>query len=109
MAVEAVRYAKQYCEDVEYSTEDASRTDFDYLCRVIDAAIKAGATVINVPDTVGYAIPDEFGDLIAGSRNGCPGLDHVILSVHCHNDLGPGGAQQPGGRSTMAPTRSSAP
>jgi 2-isopropylmalate synthase len=88
MAVEAVRYAKQYCEDVEYSTEDASRTDFDYLCRVIDAAIKAGATVINVPDTVGYAVPDEFGDLIKKLKERVPGLDHVVLSVHCHNDLG---------------------
>ncbi len=88
MAVEAVRHAKHYCEDVEYSTEDASRTDFDYLCRVIDAAIKAGATVINVPDTVGYAIPDEFGDLIRRLKERVPGLDHVILSVHCHNDLG---------------------
>jgi 2-isopropylmalate synthase len=88
MAVEAVRYAKRYCEDVEYSTEDASRTDFDYLCRVIDAAIKAGATVINVPDTVGYAVPDEFGDLIKRLKERVPGLDHVVLSVHCHNDLG---------------------
>ena len=88
MAVEAVRYAKQYCEDVEYSTEDASRTDFDYLCRVIDAAIKAGATVIIVPDTVGYAVPDEFGDLIKKLKERIPGLDHVTLSVHCHNDLG---------------------
>ena len=88
MAVGAVRYAKGYCEDVEYSTEDASRTDFDYLCRVIDAAIKAGATVINIPDTVGYAVPDEFGDLIKRLKERVPGLDHVILSVHCHNDLG---------------------
>jgi 2-isopropylmalate synthase len=87
-AVESVRYAKKYCEDVEYSTEDASRTDFDYLCRVIDAAIKAGATVINIPDTVGYAIPDEFGDLIKRLKERVPALDHVILSVHCHNDLG---------------------
>jgi len=88
MAVEAVRYAKKYCEDVEYSTEDASRSDFDYLCRVIEAAIGAGATVINVPDTVGYAIPDEYGDLIRRLREGIPALDHVTLSVHCHNDLG---------------------
>jgi len=88
MAVQAVRYAKQYCEDVEYSTEDASRTDFDYLCQVIDAVIKAGATVINVPDTVGYAVPDEFGRLIRRLKERVPGLDHVVLSVHCHNDLG---------------------
>lgn len=88
MAVEAVRYAKRYCEDVEYSTEDASRTDFDYLCRVIDGAVKAGATVINIPDTVGYAIPDEFGDLIHRLKERLPALDHVILSIHCHDDLG---------------------
>jgi len=88
MAVEAVRYAKKYCEDVEYSTEDASRTDFDYLCRVVDAAVQAGATVINVPDTVGYAIPDEYGDLIRRLRERVPALDRVTLSVHCHNDLG---------------------
>ena len=88
MAMDAVRYAKKYCEDVEYSTEDASRTDFDYLCRVVDGAIQAGATVINVPDTVGYAIPDEYGDLIHRLRERVDALDRVLLSVHCHNDLG---------------------
>ncbi len=87
-AVDAVKYAKKYCEDVEYSTEDASRTDFEYLCRVIDAVIAHGATFINVPDTVGYATPDEFGDLIRRLREGVPALDKVTLSVHCHNDLG---------------------
>lgn len=64
LAVDAVKYAKHYCDDVEYSTEDASRTDFEYLCRVTEAVIKAGATVINVPDTVGYALPEEFGEII---------------------------------------------
>ncbi len=88
MAVDAVRYAKHYCTDVEYSTEDASRSDFDYLCRVIEATVKAGATVINVPDTVGYAIPDEFGELIRKLKEKVPALDNVVLSVHCHNDLG---------------------
>jgi len=88
MAVEAVRYAKRYCEDVEYSTEDGSRTDFDYLCRIVEAAVNAGATVINIPDTVGYAVPTEFGDLIFRLRERVPALDRVILSVHCHNDLG---------------------
>jgi len=88
MAVEAVKYAKRYCEDIEYSTEDASRTDFEYLCRVMDAVIKAGATVVNVPDTVGYAVPDEFGEVIRRLKERVPGLDHVTLSVHCHNDLG---------------------
>lgn len=88
MGIDAVRYAKKYCQDIEYSTEDASRTDFDYLCRVIEAAIKAGATVINVPDTVGYAIPDEYGETVRKLREKVPALDDVILSVHCHNDLG---------------------
>lgn len=88
MAVNAVRYAKRYCEDIEYSTEDASRTEFDYLCRVIEAAIRAGATTINIPDTVGYAIPEQFGELIRKLRESVPALDHTILSVHCHNDLG---------------------
>lgn len=87
-AVDAVRYAKSYCNDVEYSTEDASRTDFDYLCRVVDAVIQAGATVVNIPDTVGYATPDEFGERIRRLRERVPALASVILSVHCHNDLG---------------------
>jgi 2-isopropylmalate synthase len=88
MAVNAVRYAKRYCHDVEYSTEDASRTDFDYLCRVVEAVIHAGATVVNIPDTVGYALPEEFGDLIRRLKERVPALDKVTLSVHCHNDLG---------------------
>lgn len=87
-AVDAVKYAKNLCEDVEYSTEDASRTDFDYLCRVVEAVIETGATVVNIPDTVGYAIPEEFGDLIRRLRDRVPALDRVTLSVHCHNDLG---------------------
>ncbi|MHB8204683.1 MAG: 2-isopropylmalate synthase, partial [Desulfomonilaceae bacterium] len=88
MAVDAVRYAKRYCEDIEYSTEDASRTDFQYLCRVVDAVIHAGATVVNIPDTVGYAVPEEFGDLVRRLKEHVPSLDKVMLSVHCHNDLG---------------------
>jgi 2-isopropylmalate synthase len=88
MAVEAVRYAKKYCSDVEFSPEDATRADFDYLCRVVEATIKAGATVINIPDTVGYAIPEEFGELIRRLRERVPATDNIILSVHCHNDLG---------------------
>jgi len=88
LAVESVKYAKSFCSDVEYSTEDASRTDFEYLCRVIEAVIKVGATTINVPDTVGYATPDEFGDLIIRLRENVPALNKVTLSVHCHNDLG---------------------
>ena len=90
LAVDCVRYAKRLCSDVEYSTEDASRTEFEYLCRVIDTVIKNGATTINVPDTVGYATPEEFGDLIRRLRDSVPPLDKVTLSVHCHNDLGLG-------------------
>ncbi len=88
LAVDCVRYAKGLCPDVEYSTEDASRTDFEYLCRVIEEVIKVGATTINIPDTVGYATPAEFGDLIRRLRESVPALDKVTLSVHCHNDLG---------------------
>jgi 2-isopropylmalate synthase len=88
LAVDSVKHAKSFCSDVEYSTEDASRTDFEYLCRVIEAVIKVGATTINVPDTVGYATPDEFGDLIIRLRESVPALSKVTLSVHCHNDLG---------------------
>ena len=88
MATDAVRYAKRYCSDVEYSTEDASRTDFEYLCRVVEAVIHAGATTVNIPDTVGYAVPEEFGELIRRLKERVPALDTVALSVHCHNDLG---------------------
>lgn len=88
MAVDAVRYAKKLCPNVEYSTEDASRSDFDHLCRTIEAVIEAGATVINVPDTVGYAVPEQFGALIRRIRESVPSTDRIILSVHCHNDLG---------------------
>lgn len=87
-AADVVRYAKKYCPDVEYSTEDASRTDFEYLCRVVEAVIKAGATVVNVPDTVGYALPEEYGGLVRKLREKVPALDRVLLSIHCHNDLG---------------------
>jgi 2-isopropylmalate synthase len=88
MAIEAVQYTKSLCHDVEFSTEDGSRTDFVFLCRIIDATIRAGATVINVPDTVGYALPEEYGDLIRRLRESIPSLDQTLFSVHCHNDLG---------------------
>lgn len=88
MAVAAVKYAKSLCPKVEFSAEDATRSDWDFLCRIIGAVIKAGATVINIPDTVGYAIPTEFGKLIRYLKENAPGLDQVELSVHCHNDLG---------------------
>lgn len=87
-AVESVRYAKGFTDNVEFSAEDASRSDRDFLCRVIEAAIDAGATTINIPDTVGYALPDEFGELIAYIKNHTPNINRAILSVHCHNDLG---------------------
>lgn len=89
LGVEAVKYAKTLLPDVQYSTEDASRSDFEYLWATIEAVVKAGATMINVPDTVGYAEPEEFGHLIYKLNNRLKNLnDAVILSVHCHNDLG---------------------
>jgi len=87
-AVEAVRHARGYCEDVEFSPEDASRSDFDYMCDVLSAVIDAGAGTINIPDTVGYAIPAEWAERIARIQEKVPGSDRVVLSVHCHNDLG---------------------
>ena len=87
-AVEAVKRAKSYTPDVEFSAMDSTRTDRDYLCEVVEAAIDAGATTINIPDTVGYAIPQEFGDLIQYLRENVANIDKAILSVHCHNDLG---------------------
>jgi 2-isopropylmalate synthase len=86
--VEAVKYACRFTQDVEYSPEDATRADEEYLYRLLEAVIKAGATVINIPDTVGYAVPEEFGALIKRLRENVTGMDKVVLSVHCHNDLG---------------------
>ncbi|NLY75683.1 MAG: 2-isopropylmalate synthase [Firmicutes bacterium] len=88
MAVEAVKYARGLCPNVEFSAEDATRSDWDFLCRIFGEVIKAGATVINVPDTVGYAMPSEFARLIRYLKENTPGIDKVSLSVHCHNDLG---------------------
>ncbi|MBU2761600.1 2-isopropylmalate synthase [Acidithiobacillus sulfurivorans] len=87
-AVAAVKLARQYCDDVEFSPEDAGRSEEDFLCRVIEAVIQAGARTINIPDTVGYNLPDRFGQLIANLRNRIPNADQAIFSVHCHNDLG---------------------
>jgi len=87
-AVAAVKHAKSYTEDVEFSAEDASRTDPEFLFQVIAAVIEAGATVINVPDTVGYAVPWEYGSFIEAIHNRVPGIEKAIISVHCHNDLG---------------------
>ena len=86
--VDTVKYARSLCQDVEFSTEDASRTDFEYLCRTVEAIAKAGATTINIPDTVGYAMPMEMADRVRRLKEAVPALDKVILSMHCHNDLG---------------------
>ncbi len=88
LAAAAVKHAKQYTSDVEFSAEDASRSDINYLCEVVEAAIEAGATVVNIPDTVGYAVPMEFGEFIGTIRQRVKNIDQVIMSVHCHNDLG---------------------
>ncbi|MDO4570779.1 MAG: 2-isopropylmalate synthase [Planctomycetia bacterium] len=83
-----VRMAAALCGDVEFSAEDASRTEPDFLCRVVEMAIKAGAKTINIPDTVGYAVPTQFADVIRTLRGNVPNIDRAVLSVHCHNDLG---------------------
>jgi len=88
LARAAVKHARNLCPEVEFSAEDATRSDWEYLALVLAAAIEAGATVINVPDTVGYTAPSEFGQLLAYLRAHTPGLERVALSVHCHNDLG---------------------
>jgi 2-isopropylmalate synthase len=85
---EMVAYAKQYCDDVEFSPEDAGRSDPQFLHLVLGEAIKAGATTLNIPDTVGYTTPEEFGGLIDSIMRHTPGIENVIVSVHCHNDLG---------------------
>ena len=85
---EMVSYAKTLCDDIEFSPEDAGRSDPEFLYLVLGEAIKAGATTLNIPDTVGYTTPDEFGGLIAGIMEHTPGIENAIVSVHCHNDLG---------------------
>lgn len=87
-AVWAVKFARNFTDTVEFSPEDASRSDIDYLCQVLEAVIEAGAKTINIPDTVGYSVPSEFGQLIAALRNKIPNIDKAVISVHCHNDLG---------------------
>ena len=87
-AIAGVKRARGYTSDVEFSAEDASRSEPDFLCRVVEAAIGAGATTINIPDTVGYATPDEFGEFIRYIMDNTRGIEKVVLSVHCHNDLG---------------------
>jgi 2-isopropylmalate synthase len=87
-ARDAVRLAKSLCADVEFSPEDATRTDHEFLCQVLDAVVEAGATTLNIPDTVGYSMPEEFGELIKSIRQRVRGIENVTLSAHCHNDLG---------------------
>src|SRR5690554_5270659 len=87
-AVRAVKKARNLCADVEFSCEDAGRSDLDFLCRIVEAAIDAGARTINIPDTVGYAIPHEYAELIRQLIERVPNSDKAVFSVHCHNDLG---------------------
>jgi len=85
---ESVTTARKFTDDVEWSAEDATRTEDDFLCRAVEIAIKSGATTINIPDTVGYSVPEEYGEIFAMLLNRVPNIDKAILSVHCHNDLG---------------------
>src|SRR5262249_25346453 len=87
-ATEAIRYARERFEDVEFSAEDAARTEPAFLCHVVEEAIAAGATTINIPDTVGYAMPAQFAALIAHLKRRVRGIERAVISVHCHNDLG---------------------
>ncbi|MDT8310901.1 MAG: 2-isopropylmalate synthase [Methylophaga sp.] len=87
-AVKAVKRARKYTDDVEFSPEDAGRSDLDFLCRVLEAVIDAGARTLNIPDTVGYNMPHQFGELIKNLRERIPNADKAVFSVHCHNDLG---------------------
>ena len=87
-AVEAVKYARRFVDDVEFYAEDAGRTDEEFLARVVEAVIVAGATVVNIPDTTGYCLPSEYGAKIAYLMNNVPNIDKAIISTHCHNDLG---------------------
>ena len=87
-ARDSVKLAKSFCQDVEFSPEDATRTDHDFLYQVLEAVIEAGATTLNIPDTVGYSMPQEFGELIQGIRQRVRGVEKVTISAHCHNDLG---------------------
>ena len=87
-AVEAVRFARQHTDDVQFSAEDATRSDLEFLCRVVEAVIKVGATTINLPDTVGFATPDEIREFFIRIRERVPNADKVVFSTHCHDDLG---------------------
>jgi len=88
LAVWSVKYAKKYCPDIEFSPEDATRSEREFLFKVIEAVINAGATTVNIPDTVGYTEPEEYGSLIKAIKENVPNIERAIISVHCHNDLG---------------------
>lgn len=88
IAVDAVKHARQFAEDIEFSPEDASRSEKQFLYRVLEAVIKAGATTVNIPDTVGYAVPEQYGKLISDIRNNVPNIHKAVIAVHCHDDLG---------------------
>ncbi len=87
-AVRAVKRARRYTDNVEFSPEDAGRSEEDFLCRILEAVIDAGATTLNIPDTVGYSVPDQFGTTMKNLIERIPNSDKAIFSVHCHNDLG---------------------
>ena len=86
--IDSVSFARNLCDDIEWSCEDGTRTDLDFMCKTVEAAIKNGASTINIPDTVGYSVPEEFTKIITHLRNNVPNIDKVTLSTHCHNDLG---------------------
>ena len=87
-AVSGVELARRFTDDVQFSAEDATRSDLDFLCRVVEEVIKAGCTTVNLPDTVGYSIPDEIRDFFAAIRARVPNAHHAVFSAHCHDDLG---------------------
>jgi 2-isopropylmalate synthase len=87
-AVQCIKWARNFTDDVEFYAEDAGRTDNEYLARVIEAVIKAGATTVNIPDTTGYCLPHQYGEKIAFLKNNVPNIDRAVISCHCHNDLG---------------------
>ena len=88
MATDAIRFGKKFCDDIEFSPEDASLTEPNFLCEVVEAVIGAGVRTVNIHDTVGYAVPDEFGALISNLKQNVKNIDKAVISVHCHNDLG---------------------
>jgi len=88
MSVRAIKLCRKYCDDVEFSPEDAGRTEIDFLCKIVEIAIKSGATTINIPDTVGYTSPEIFAGILDALFNRVPNIDKAVISVHCHNDLG---------------------